>query len=205
MEFLRYPQVIPILLNACGFGPPIAFTLPSTCSWIDHSVSGLLILTRRALNTWFPFGFVPLALNLASISNSPDRSTKSTRSFLQLPLCVNKGFQVLFHSPFGVLFNFPSQYYALSVTKEYLGLEGGPPCFKQDFSCPALLWILPSVSLFRLQGFYLLWLAFPIPFYYSFTIPYAVLNPKFYTWFGLLRFRSPLLSQSRLIFFPART
>ena len=30
---------------------------------------------------------------------------------------VNTGFQVLFHSPPGVLFTFPSQYYALSVTK----------------------------------------------------------------------------------------
>ncbi len=25
------------------------------------------------------------------------------------------------------------------VTEEYLGLEGGPPMFRQDFSCPALL------------------------------------------------------------------
>ena len=34
-----------------------------------------------------------------------------------LPLLVNIGFQVLFHSPPGVLFTFPSQYYALSVTR----------------------------------------------------------------------------------------
>eukprot|EP00657_Telonema_sp_P-1_P000988 TRINITY_DN1206_c0_g1_i4.p1 TRINITY_DN1206_c0_g1~~TRINITY_DN1206_c0_g1_i4.p1 ORF type:complete len:107 (+),score=21.21 TRINITY_DN1206_c0_g1_i4:101-421(+) len=27
----------------------------------------------------------------------------------------------------------------LSVVKEYLGLEGGPPMFRQDFTCPALL------------------------------------------------------------------
>ena len=44
-----------------------------------------------------------------------------------LPQLVNTGFQVLFHSPPGVLFTFPSQYYALSVTEEYLALEGGPP------------------------------------------------------------------------------
>ena len=30
---------------------------------------------------------------------------------------VGTGFQVLFHSPPGVLFTFPSQYFALSVTK----------------------------------------------------------------------------------------
>ena len=34
-----------------------------------------------------------------------------------LPQLVNTGFQVLFHSPPGVLFTFPSQYYSLSVTE----------------------------------------------------------------------------------------
>lgn len=34
-----------------------------------------------------------------------------------VPQLVNTGFQVLFHSPPGVLFTFPSQYYALSVTE----------------------------------------------------------------------------------------
>ncbi len=34
-----------------------------------------------------------------------------------LPLLVDIGFQVLFHSPPGVLFTFPSRYYALSVTR----------------------------------------------------------------------------------------
>ena len=48
-------------------------------------------------------------------------------------------FQVLFHSPPGVLFTFPSRYYALSVAISYLALEGGPPRFRQDFSCPVLL------------------------------------------------------------------
>ena len=33
-----------------------------------------------------------------------------------VPQLVNTGFQVLFHSPPGVLFTFPSQYYTLSVT-----------------------------------------------------------------------------------------
>ena len=48
-------------------------------------------------------------------------------------------FQVLFHSPPGVLFTFPSRYYALSVAAEYLALEGGPPCFRQDSTCPGVL------------------------------------------------------------------
>ena len=50
-------------------------------------------------------------LNLAAYINSPDRSTKSTTSHASV-LCVlvNTRFQVLFHSPPGVLFTFPSQY-----------------------------------------------------------------------------------------------
>ena len=99
---------------------------------------------NRPLKTCFRFGSVALPLNLASTGNSPDRSTKSTRLHLNvLPQLVNTGFQVLFHSPPGVLFTFPSQYYALSVTKEYLALGGGPPGFPQGFPCLVVLWILP--------------------------------------------------------------
>ena len=56
-----------------------------------------------------------------------------------LPQLVNTGFQVLFHAPPGVLFTFPSQYYALSVTKEYLALGGGPPDFLQGSTCLVVL------------------------------------------------------------------
>ena len=38
------------------------------------------------------------------------------RTHAVLPQLVDTGFQVLFHSPPGVLFTFPSQYSALSVT-----------------------------------------------------------------------------------------
>ena len=101
-------------------------------------------------------------LNLASIRNSPDRSTKSTRSHLNvLPQLVNTGFQVLFHSPPGVLFTFPSQYYALSVTKEYLALGGGPPDFLQGSTCLAVLWIPLADYCFHVQGFHSLWPDFP--------------------------------------------
>ena len=50
-------------------------------------------------------------LNLAAYHNSPDHSTKGTIShFDVLYVLVSTGFQVLFHSPPGVLFTFPSQY-----------------------------------------------------------------------------------------------
>ena len=66
----------------------------------------------RPLQTRFRFGSIPyIVLNLAIYNNSLDRSTKSTISHLNvLYLLVNIGFQVLFHSPPGVLFTFPSRY-----------------------------------------------------------------------------------------------
>ena len=81
-----------------------------------------------------------------------------------LPQLVNTGFQVLFHSPHGVLFTFPSRYFALSVTEEYLALRGGPRLFPQGSSCLVVLWILPPCPLLRLRGFHPLRPAFPGPF-----------------------------------------
>ena len=81
-----------------------------------------------------------------------------------VPQLVNTGFQVLFHSPPGVLFTFPSQYYALSVTKEYLALRSGLRSFPQGFSCLVVLWILLLLLAFRLRGFHPLWPVFPGPF-----------------------------------------
>ena len=81
-------------------------------------------------------------LNLARQRNSPVHSSIGTPLHLHvLRLLVDIRFQVLFHSPPGVLFTFPSRYYALSVAIEYFALEGGPPCFPQGFTCPVVLWI----------------------------------------------------------------
>ena len=66
----------------------------------------------RAINTRFPFASGTQYLKLASYYNSPDRSTKSTTPpFNGLCLLVSTRFQVLFHSPPGVLFTFPSRYW----------------------------------------------------------------------------------------------
>ena len=40
-------------------------------------------------------------------------------------------------------------------------MEGGPPCFPLDSSCPVVLWILPGACAFRLRDFYSLWFTFP--------------------------------------------
>ena len=85
LEFLRYPQVIAGHCNERAFGPPLRFTATSTCSWIGHPVSGLLHTTHIALfRLGFPSAPVRKYLNLAAYNNSPDRSTKSTSSHLNV-------------------------------------------------------------------------------------------------------------------------
>ena len=127
------------------------------------------------------------------------------RAHAALPQLVNTGFQVLFHSPPGVLFTFPSQYYALSVTKEYLALGGGPPDFLQGSTCLVVLRILPLLPVFAYGAFTLSgWLSqnhsanLPV----TFAVHYpAVHAPRF----RLLRFRSPLLTESMFLSFPPAT
>ena len=103
------------------------------------------------------FASAPDLQSLTSLHNVTRRSVLQKvrdRTFNVLSLLVNTGFQVLFHSPPGVLFTFPSRYYALSVTSTYLGLEGGPPGFPPDSSCPVVLWILAARFGFRVRDSY---------------------------------------------------
>ena len=92
-----------------------------------------------------------LLLNLAGTRNSLAHSSIGTPS-LSLRLLVDIRFQVLFHSPPGVLFTFPSWYYALSVAISSLALEGGPPCFPQNSSCSVVLRISASCASFSPTG-----------------------------------------------------
>ena len=124
---------------------------------------------------------------------------------MELSQLADTGFQVLFHSPPGVLFTFPSRYYALSVTKEYLALRGGPRAFRQGFTCLVLLWILS-----RSLGF--VYTAFTF-FGRSFQNLSTHLDHRLYSpnpgeqalRFGLFQFRSPLLSESLLFSLPPAT
>ena len=76
----------------------------------------------------FPSAPYLLVLNLAIYRNSLDRSTKSTISHLNvLYLLVNIGFQVLFHSPPGVLFTFPSRYFSTIGHRGVFSLGGWAP------------------------------------------------------------------------------
>ncbi len=74
-------------------------------------------------------------------------------------------------------------------------MEDGPPIFRQDFSCPALLFAssVPHRS-FHVRGYHPLWPAFP-----GCSVMSCAITCR------LLRFRSPLLSESRLMSFPRAT
>ena len=72
------------------------------------------------------------------------------------------GFRIYFTPLPGFFSPFPHGTGSLSVDYEYLALEDGPPIFRQDFSCPALLVVrLVPPSEFRVRGYHPLWRLFP--------------------------------------------
>ena len=150
----------------------------------------------RPIQTRFHFGSVPyLVLNLAIYNNSLDRSTKSTISHLNvLYLLVNIGFQVLFHSPPGVLFTFPSRYLFTIGHQVVFSLMGWSPYFHTRFHVPRTTLDSTSLTRLHIQDFHFLWSAFPnssIQLINRFCSPLP--QVYFYSWFRLLLFRSPLL------------
>ena len=94
------------------------------------------------------FASAPRLYRLTSQHNVTRRPVlQKVRHHTRVVLCllVSIRFQVLFHSPPGVLFTFPSRYYSLSVTWSYLALGDGPPVFRRNSSCSGVLRIpLPS-------------------------------------------------------------
>ena len=161
LEFLPYPHLIATLFNGCAFGPPRDFTPASSWTWVDHPVSGLPVLTLALFRLGFPAAPRLDRLTLPAPATRRTVLQKVRGCACALPQLVNIGFQVLFHSPPGVLFTFPSRYYALSVTGSYLALEGGPSCFPPDSSCPVVLWYQLADSTFRIRASYPLWKSFP--------------------------------------------
>ena len=182
--------------------------------------------TMRPIQTRFRCGSGPEALNLATDSNSPVHSAKGTPSGLPkglaLRLLVGTRFQVLFHSPPGVLFTFPSRYLFTIGRQEYLALEGGPPGFPRDFTCPVVLrsasparFTLSPTGLSPLYGASFQPLRLTIassgdastapsascPTTPSLQRLWAITTDRF----RLFPVRSPLLGESRLISFPRGT
>ena len=117
------------------------------------------------------------------------------------------GFRICFTRHLACFSPFPHGTGALSVTREYLALEGGPPGFARDYTCPALLGIPLGVSELRVPGCHRLWRSFPKRFGSLLRSHVAVPQPQRckHPWFGLFPVRSPLLGESRLLSFPPGT
>ena len=79
-----------------------------------------------------------------------------------LRLLVGARFQVLFHSPLGVLFTFPSRYSSTVGRGGVLSLGGWSPQIPTGFHVSGSTRVLPSwAPLFRVRGCYPLWPAVP--------------------------------------------
>jgi hypothetical protein len=104
-------------------------------------------------------------------------------------------FRIYFTPLPGFFSPFPHGTGSLSVDYEYLALEDGPPIFRQDFTCPALL-LASSVPppTFRVRGCHPLRPPFPERSTKSIAKTCR-----------LFRVRSPLLAESRLISVPPAT
>ena len=166
LEFLRYPQLIPAFFNRRLVRSSMNFYVHFNLA-MDRSPG----FGSTSCNFSPSSDSLSLRLRTSQYLTLPHNVTRRSvlqkvqgRTFIVLPLLVNTGFQVLFHSPPGVLFTFPSRYYSLSVTKSYLALGGGPPSFPPDSSCPAVLWYQLAHFRFNLRGFYSLWPYFPVLF-----------------------------------------
>ena len=189
-------------------GPPQGFTPASTCSWLGHRVSGLRRDTKHPLQIRFRFGSVSLILNLASHRNSPARSTKSTTShaYGALSACrltVSGSFSLpsrgSFHLSLTVLF-------AIGHMVVF-SLTGWSPCLPSGFLVSRRT---PDTAKPFLNFAYGIFTLFDLPFKVvrlSSQVPMSQSLPRsyFYFRFGLLRFRSPLLSESFLLSFPPGT
>ena len=171
-------------------------TPPSAWPWLDHSVSGLPPATERPVQTRFRCAFA-YRLKLAANGNSLTHYTKGTPSRYShlrarpLRLLVGIRFQVSFTPLVGVLFTFPSRYlFAIGRTR-VLRLGGWSPHVQTGF-----LVSRPT------RGFSL---ELPVRGCHPLrpNFPDGSSCPRQST--GLVRVRSPLLAESRLMSFPAGT
>ena len=134
MAFHPYPRVIPPVFNPGGFGPPRGLTPASACPRIAHPASRLPRATERPVQTRFRSG------SLGGLA-SPRAATrwlilqKARRHSRQrlLRLLGGARFQVLFHSPPGVLFTFPSRYWFAIGRRRVFRLGGWSPRLRAGF------------------------------------------------------------------------
>ena len=120
---------------------------------------------------------------------------------------VSTRFQVLFTPLFGVLFTFPSRYWSTIGLSGVFSLGGWSSRIQTRFHVPRPTRIPLFFLLLPIRDYHPLWLTFPG---YSNSIRKKYRGPTTpklpqQLWFGLLRFRSPLLTESLLFSSPLPT
>ncbi len=156
------------------------------------------------------FATATLPLNLATYSNSQAHYAKGTRShllYMVLPLLVSTRFQVLFHSPRGVLFTFPSRYWFTIGQERVFSLRRWSSQIHAGFHVPRATRVRNrSFHDFGYETFTLYGAAFQ-PLRLPLKVPrLAPHNPgPRMDRFRLFPFRSPLLRESFLLSFPLAT
>jgi hypothetical protein len=119
----------------------VSITSPSSWPWIDRPASGLFPATDSPCSDSVSLR-LPYTVSLATENNSLTHYTKGTPSPLRaLTACTYAvSGSISLPSP-GFFSPFPHGTGSLSVDREYLALEDGPPMFRQDCTCPALLFV----------------------------------------------------------------
>ena len=134
MAFHPYPGVIPSVFNRSGFGPPRGLTPASACPWVAHPASRPRRATQVAvLKTRFRCGSLQSLTSPRIVTRWLILQKARRHSAWLLRLLVGTRFQVLFHSPLGVLFTFPSRYWFAIGHRRVLSLGGWSPQIHTGF------------------------------------------------------------------------
>ena len=154
MAFHPYPQVIRSLFNDNQFGPPRCVTSASTCPRVDHQVSRLLLPTIAALFrlAFATDSYLKYLSSLVTVTRRLIMQKARRHSLKLLRPLVSVWFQGLFHSVIHGSFHLSLTVLCAIGRYQYFGLEGGPPCFPQGFTCLVVLWIQSHVCKVSITG-----------------------------------------------------
>ena len=162
-------------------------------------VSCLICATLRPFQTRFPFAFDCCCLKLATHINSLAHSPKGTPSGITpLRPVVSAQFQILFHSPRRGSFHLSLTVLVRYRSSRVFSLGRWAARFPTMLACIVVLRILPCDS-YMYTGLSPSMVDLPRSFYFYYSSIPESYNPNHRSdWFGLFRFRSPLLAESSL-------